>query len=102
MLRLLGGVGLFEEIGPRRFGLTALGSGLRTDVPGSRRPWALMLLDPTEWQAWGALFHTVTTGETAFNHVHGVGKFEYLGQHPDAAATFQDAMTAGSAESPRR
>jgi len=100
VLRLLAGVGLFEEVGPRRFGLTVLGSGLRTDVPGSRRPWALMLLDATEWQAWGALFHTVTTGETAFNHVHGVGKFEYLGQHPDAAATFQDAMTAGVAGAP--
>src|SRR5437867_10231578 len=33
LLRVLAGVGLVEEVAPRRFALTALGAGLRTDVP---------------------------------------------------------------------
>jgi hypothetical protein len=51
VLRFLAGVGLFDEVGPRRFGLTALGAGLRGDVPGlvrlrrSVRRWRI------RWQA---------------------------------------------------
>src|SRR5947208_973151 len=44
-LRLLAGMGLFEEATPRRFGLTPLGHGLRTDIPGSMGAMALMHLD---------------------------------------------------------
>ena len=93
VLRFLAGVGLFDEVQPRHFALTQLGSGLRRDVPGTRRPWALML-DEGQWQAWGSLSHTVRTGEAAFRHVHGMGRFEYLRQHPDYAAVFQEAMAA--------
>jgi len=39
--------------------------------------------------------HTMRTGETAFDHVNGMGRFEYLRRHPDAAAALQKAMTAG-------
>ena len=46
VLRFLAAVGLFREVAPRRFALTALGSGLRSDVPGSVRPAALNFLDP--------------------------------------------------------
>lgn len=45
VLRFLAGAGLFEEAAPRQFGLTSLGTGLRTDVLASMRPFALMLLD---------------------------------------------------------
>ena len=38
LLRLLAGAGLFEEISPGRFALTALGAGLRGEPPGSVRP----------------------------------------------------------------
>src|SRR5437879_832331 len=34
VLRFLAGFGLFDEISPRRFALTALGAGLRTDALG--------------------------------------------------------------------
>jgi hypothetical protein len=39
---------------------------------------------------------SVLTGETAFDHVFGKGFFDYLGDHPDAAATFDDAMTSAT------
>jgi len=99
VLRFLAGVGLFDEVAPRRFALTRLGAGLRTDVPGSVAPLALMLLDEYHWRPWGRLLHSVRTGETAFRHVHGLGLFDYLGRHPDAAAAFHRAMTSNTADS---
>ncbi len=99
VLRLLVGAGLFDETAPRRFALTGLGTGLRADVPGSIRPMMLMLLDDCKWGAWGELMHSVRTGEIAFDHVHGVGFFDYLRTHPESAATFNAAMTSNTAQS---
>ena len=97
VLRFLAGVGLFDEVTPGRFALTPLGAGLRGDVPGSIRPMTLMLLDYTGWQPWGHLWHSVRTGETAFAHVHGLGRFDYLAAHPDTGAIFNAAMTGNTA-----
>lgn len=99
VLRLLVGVGLFDELAPRQFSLTSLGAGLRADVPGSLRATVLMLLDPSKWQAWGHLLHAVQTGECAFHQAHGQGVFAYYDQHPDAARIFQQAMTNNTARS---
>jgi len=99
VLRFLTGVGLFSEVAPHRFALTALGAGLRADVPGSIRPVVLMLLDECHWQPWGQLIHSVRTGETAFDHVHGMGLFDYLGSHPETAMIFHQAMTSNTAGS---
>lgn len=99
VLRFLAGAGIFREVAPRRFALTPLGAGLRTDVPGSLRATALMLLDEAHWLAWGQLAHSVRTGETAFAHVHSLGFFDYLGQHPDIAEVFHRAMTSSTARS---
>ncbi|HEV8191778.1 MAG TPA: hypothetical protein VGP82_09885, partial [Ktedonobacterales bacterium] len=51
VLRLLSGVGLFEEPALGQFGLPPLGTRLRSDVPGSMRATALMHLDPSKWRA---------------------------------------------------
>lgn len=96
VLRFLAGVGLFEELAPRQFGLTALGACLRSDAPGSMRPTVLMHLDPSKWQSWGQLLHSVQTGGTTFHQVQGVEIFDYLNQHPDAARIFQQAMTSNT------
>jgi hypothetical protein len=99
VLRFLAGVGLFEERAPRQFGLTSLGTSLRTDSPGSLRAQVLNQLDPSCWEAWGQLLYSVRTGETAFDQVHGMGRFAYLAQHPDAARIFDQAMTRNTARS---
>lgn len=99
VLRFLAGAGLFHEVAPHQFALTSLGAGLRADVPSSIRPHVLMLLGEEEWQTWGDLLHSVRTGETAFEHVHGMGRFEYFHEHPDAAAIFNRAMTSNTAQS---
>ncbi len=99
VLRFLVGVGLFDEVAPHRFALAPLGSGLRTDLPGSIRPNVLMLLDQASWRPWGQLLYSVQTGGTAFEHVHGVGRFDYLTEHPDTAAVFNEAMSSNTARS---
>ena len=99
ILRFLTGAGLFNELRPKEFELTRLGSTLRTDLAGSFRPPVRFLLSEFEWTPWGRLIHTVRTGETAFDHVHGMGPFEYFRNNPEASAAFNSAMTSISARS---
>jgi O-methyltransferase domain/Dimerisation domain len=97
VLRFLTGLGLFEEVAARTFALTAQGATLRSDVPGSLRATARMVVSDYHWQSWGALLAAVRTGETAFHKVHGSGLFDYLETRPDAQRVFADAMTANTA-----
>lgn len=97
VLRLLAGAGLFDEVAPRRFALTALGAGLRRDVPGSLHANVVNTLDDQRWLAWGQLLAGVRTGEVPFERVHGMGMFDYFESHPESAARFNRAMTGESA-----
>src|SRR5438105_3370111 len=65
LLRALAAAGVFSEEEGRRFALTELGEGLRSDAPGSLAGWAAYIAGPASWQAWGALLHSVRTGENA-------------------------------------
>ena len=98
ILRFLTGR-LFNELRPKEFELTRLGSTLRTDLAGSFQPAVRFLLSEFEWTPWGRLIHSVRTGETAFDHVHGMGLFEYFKNNPEASAAFNSAMTSISARS---
>lgn len=93
LLRVLASLGLLVEDGDGRFALTPLGDGLRTKAPMSLRAYAVMLGEDWSWRALGDLLHTVRTGEPAFAHVHGVPLYQYLGEHAEAAAVFDAAIT---------
>ena len=95
VLRFLAGAGLFNEVSREEFALTRLGATLRTDVTGSPCNLVRMLLRDFHWRPWSNLIHSVRTGQTAFDHTHGVGVFDYLRVQPDASAVFNAAMTAG-------
>jgi O-methyltransferase. len=99
ILRFLAGAGLFNEVGPQKFELTRLGSALRMDVPGSGNMAARLWLSQFHWDPWGRLIHSVRTGETAFDRVHGMGVFQYLEKNAEASAVFNATMTASSARS---
>jgi O-methyltransferase domain/Dimerisation domain len=99
ILRFLAGAGLFNEVAPQKFELTRLGSALRTDVPGSGSMAARLWLSESHWNPWSRLIHSVRTGETAFDHLHGMGVFQYLEKNAEASAVFNAAMTASSARS---
>ncbi len=99
VLRLLAGVGIVAEVVPGQFALTPLGAGLRADAPASMCSTALMHLDRAKWQSWGDLMHSVRTGDTAFELVHGIGTFDYMERHPDTEEIFQQAMTSNTRRS---
>jgi len=93
LLRGLASLGHFEETSPGTYALTATAQYLREDHPQTVRPMALML-GGVQYQAWGELLHSVTTGETGFQHRYGQPLFDYLGEHPQEAAEFDRAMVA--------
>jgi cyclopropane fatty-acyl-phospholipid synthase-like methyltransferase len=97
ILRALAGFGIFSEDEERRFTLNAMAETLRSDVPGSARGWTIMRGEDFLWQPWGQILHAVETGESAFDHVYGQDSWEYLAEHPEASAVFDDAMRSVSA-----
>jgi len=97
ILRALAALGLLAHLGGSRYALAPSGTRLRDGMPGSLRAVAL-LAGERSYRAWGGLLHSVRTGETAFQHVFGMGTFEYMAAHPEVAGIYNDAMAAGAAE----
>lgn len=94
LLRALASVGLFAEVGNRRFRLTPLGRLLRSDSAEALGGYARFSGDESTWRPWGELRHSVRTGEPAFDHVFGMPAFEYFAKMPESAAVFNAAMTS--------
>jgi len=94
VLRALASAGIFRETTGSRFENTALSDTLRSDVRGSLRPWVLMHGGEISWRSWGEFDHCVTTGTSAFEHLHGETIFDYLPRHSERAAVFDQAMSA--------
>lgn len=97
LLRTLSTADVVSESQDHRFALRPLGEALRSDVPGSMRAWVIFSGEPYYLQAWEQIIHSIQTGQAAWEHVHKMPIFEYIGQHPEAAATFDQAMTSLSA-----
>lgn len=91
LLRALASLGVLTMDEAQRFGLAPLGQLLRSDADRSLAAFALFQGEES-YRAWGDLLHSVRTGETAFDHVHGMGHFEYLARNPEASVTFNAAM----------
>ena len=77
LLRALASVGIFAEDEQGRFALTPLAELLQTGVPGSQRPAVLVFGEASRWRSWGELLYSITTGEPAFKHLHGMDSWEY-------------------------
>lgn len=96
ILRALASVGVFAETAiPRQFTLTPLAATLRADHPQSERDHALFF-GGESYRAWADLLYSAQTEAPAFEHVFGMGHFEYLAQHPEESAIFDRTMSAGS------
>ena len=92
LLRALTCVGVLVEADPGLFALTPLGASLRSEAPDSARSLAMLFCDDSVWRSWGDLYHSVKTGETAFERIVGMGSFEYFARNPELSATFNEAM----------
>jgi orsellinic acid C2-O-methyltransferase len=91
VLRLLAAADVLVEREDGRFELTTVGSFLKSG-PGSFRAAAQLFGGPMVWQSWGDLLTTVRTGETALHRVFKTDSFEYMNDHPEEAAVFDEAM----------
>ncbi|MHC4221710.1 MAG: methyltransferase, partial [Planctomycetota bacterium] len=90
-LRALACVGIFTENSEGQFSLTLLAEGLRSDVDGSMRSFAITM-GSEFYQTWGDLLDSVKTGEQAFQKKFGHPIFEYMLKHPDRHEIYDSAM----------
>ena len=93
IMRVLAAEGIFRETVDRRFELTELGSALRSDEPSSPRD-IIRMMNREPYLAFSELGHSAQTSLPAFDTVFGRPRFEWLADHPDEAALFQQAMIA--------
>jgi O-methyltransferase domain/Dimerisation domain len=96
VLRALASLGVFAEVGPRKFALTPAANVLRSDVQESIRALALWMSDPLHFRVYAEMMHPVRTGQTAFGHLMGKPIFDYLPTDPAESDVFNDAMTCFS------
>lgn len=86
--------GLVTQDEDGRFGLTPLGECLQTEGGGILHEFVISSMEEY-YPAWGALLHTVQTGDVAFDYVFGMNIFEYYAQNPEARARFSRLMASG-------
>jgi hypothetical protein len=96
LLRALSGIGAFSEQDNKIFSLTPMASALLSDIPGSLRPFALMVGDWSWWGPWGELFYSVKSGKPAIDLVLGMTFDDYLEKNPNTSQTLTEVMTSVS------
>lgn len=75
---------------------TAKSKFLRSEADGSVA-WIARSFSSEQYQVWARAGDAFGSGETAAPAALGAGYFDWLGEHPDEAATFNRAMAAGAA-----
>ena len=96
VLRALSSAGIFAETAPRTFALTPAAELLRKG-PGSLGDGIEFITDPLHFRTYAEALYSVQTGKPAGEKVVGMPLFEYLSKTPDWSASFNNAMTAFSA-----
>jgi hypothetical protein len=92
----LASLGYLTHTADGRFAHTAASKLLRENTPGSLRGMAEGLFGHDNYEAWGAIEHSLRTGETGFLARFGRPKFEHHLDHPESARIFAEAMSAGT------
>src|SRR5215471_7274873 len=75
LMRTLAHLGILDQDGANRFGLTPLGEALKTGAPGSAH-----------------LRYSVETGKSGFEKSLGMPIFEWLARNPQEASMFSETM----------
>lgn len=92
VLRALASQGIFAENEAGQFQLTPLAELLQTEITGSLRSWAIMSAGLYA-KSWGDLLYTLRTGKPSFDHVFGMGFWEYLASNDEMGNYFNQSMT---------
>lgn len=101
LMRATAAAGVLAEGPDGRFQQTPMSAVLRSDAVPSLR--AMVIVTTDEWQLRGCerLDYCVRTGKQAPEAVYGKPLFQYFQEHPEVAATFNEAMTnMSTVESP--
>ncbi len=93
VLRALASVGIFAEDEIGKFKLTPAAEFLRADSPSSLRASILLFGQDWHWETWGELLYSIKTGKPAFDHLYGMGLFEFF-QEPQIAGIAQESKTS--------
>lgn len=88
VLRAAASLGAFAEDEQGRFALTPIAQWLRSDVPGSLQPAAMLFALEPFWTPYAHIKHSVLTGQPAFDTVYGTSVYKYFAEHPELAALF--------------
>lgn len=97
VLRALAMTGIFNETSPRTFANTPVSDLLREDHPESAKYMTLWMNEPEHWNVYGQMIHSVKTGETAWEKVHGEAAFQTLYEtNRELGDIFNKAMTSFS------
>lgn len=94
LLRALASYGVLVETASEHWRLTETGELLRHGVPGSLRDLARFFAAREHGAAWLALDHSLRTGESAFEAVHGMNAWQFALAHPAFDQRFNAAMTS--------
>jgi hypothetical protein len=88
LCRALAAFGIFAVDGDGNLSQTARSEALRKNIKPSLYHAIMYWTLPHLWASWANLEHTVRTGESAFDAVFGMSKFEYLKTNPKEAELF--------------
>jgi hypothetical protein len=97
VLRVLTALGLLEEHTPRHFSLTLVGERLRTGATAGMRSWATFTEALGGVRPFAHILETIRTGIPGRQIESGVDLFEFLTINPQAAASFDAAMSERTA-----
>jgi len=92
LLRLLSEQGVFRQIKPRVFGLTALSRALLNEK-GTIRPMIRFICGNNNWEPFKDILYSLQTGRSS-KKKNGRDTFEDLESTPELHEMFNDAMTA--------
>lgn len=91
LMQVLALAGVVERDEDGAFAMTEPFVALRSDHPQSLRNFCVLMAETYD-DAFGALTHTVRTGESGFRQVFGVPLYEYLEAEPETGRIFDGAM----------
>jgi hypothetical protein len=93
VLRALAALDVFEEHEAHHFSLTLMGERLRTGANLGMRAWTVF----PDVRPFEHILETIRTGASGRQIEYGVDTFQYLADHPEAAARFDEAMAERTA-----
>src|SRR5690242_14474348 len=100
LLRALASIGIFQPVNPQeenvlliRFAQTDLSQTLVPDAAGSVYEAVRWLSADVSLRSWGALTHSIATGEPGLRKYTSQEFWKYLQEHPTDQVIFQEVMT---------